>query len=79
MVVKFEEWENTKMNPIGSVEHVLGRPGDMRAEGDAILAQSLDFHCSFQQRSRMRVKEIDRSPYRTTEVSQRRDDVRLGI
>jgi ribonuclease R len=39
VVIKFEEWENERLNPIGAVEAVLGRPGDMRAEGDAILAE----------------------------------------
>lgn len=39
VVVKYEEWENVRMNPVGSVVQVLGRPGDMRAEGDAILAE----------------------------------------
>lgn len=39
VVVRFEDWANPRLNPTASVEQVLGRPGDMRAEGDAILAE----------------------------------------
>lgn len=39
VLVEFEEWENIRMSPVGKVMQVLGRPGDMRAEGDAILAE----------------------------------------
>ena len=33
------EWENMRLSPIAHVTDVLGMPGDMKAEGDAILAQ----------------------------------------
>jgi ribonuclease R len=69
--VKFEEWENTKMNPIASVEHVLGRPGDMRAEGDAILAQ-FGFPLQFPAEVEDACKEIDRS-ISDKEVAKRKD------
>ncbi len=71
VVVKFEEWENTKMNPIASVEQVLGRPGDMRAEGDAILAQ-FGFPLQFPAEVEGACKEIDRS-ISHKEVAQRKD------
>lgn len=71
VVVKFEEWENTKMNPIASVEHVLGRPGDMRAEGDAILAQ-FGFPLQFPAEVEDACKEIDRS-ISDKEVAKRKD------
>jgi ribonuclease R len=71
VVVKFEEWENIKMNPIGSVQHVLGRPGDMRAEGDAILAE-FGFPLQFPKEVEDECLKIDRS-ISATEVSKRRD------
>lgn len=39
VVVQLMDWENLRMNPKAKVTDVLGMPGDMRAEGDAILAQ----------------------------------------
>jgi ribonuclease R len=39
VVVKLIEWENMRLSPIAHVTDVLGMPGDMKAEGDAILAQ----------------------------------------
>lgn len=39
VVVEMLEWENIKLNPKARVVEVLGMPGDMKAEGDAILAQ----------------------------------------
>ncbi len=39
VVVKLVEWENMRLSPVAHVTDVLGMPGDMKAEGDAILAQ----------------------------------------
>jgi len=39
VVVKLVEWENMRLSPVAHVTEVLGMPGDMKAEGDAILAQ----------------------------------------
>ncbi len=39
VVVQMVEWENMRLSPIAHVTDVLGMPGDMKAEGDAILAQ----------------------------------------
>ncbi|MEX2596925.1 MAG: ribonuclease R [Salibacteraceae bacterium] len=39
VVVKLLNWDNVKLNPLCEVTEVLGMPGDMKAEGDAILAQ----------------------------------------
>jgi ribonuclease R len=39
VVVRLKEWENVRLNPKAEVTEVLGMPGDMKAEGDAILAQ----------------------------------------
>lgn len=71
VVVKFEEWENVRMNPIGSVTQVLGRPGDMRAEGDAILAE-FGFPLQFPAEVEEACKSIDRS-ISEKEVATRKD------
>ncbi|MBT3646962.1 MAG: ribonuclease R [Flavobacteriales bacterium] len=39
VVVSLEEWDDPTSNPRGAVTDVLGMPGDMKAEGDAILAE----------------------------------------
>lgn len=39
VVVSLEEWEDPRSNPRGRVTDVLGMPGDMKAEGDAILSE----------------------------------------
>ncbi len=39
VVVRLKDWENIRLNPKAEVTEVLGMPGDMNAEGDAILAQ----------------------------------------
>jgi ribonuclease R len=39
VIVELVEWENLRMSPRAKVTDILGRPGEMRAEGDAILAQ----------------------------------------
>jgi ribonuclease R len=39
IVVEMLDWENIKLNPKAKVIEVLGMPGDMKAEGNAILAQ----------------------------------------
>ena len=38
VVVQMVEWENMRLSPIAHVTDLLGMPGDMKAEGDAILA-----------------------------------------
>ncbi|GAB5538122.1 MAG: ribonuclease R [Salibacteraceae bacterium] len=71
VVVRFEEWDNLRLNPIASVEQVLGRPGDMRAEGDAILAE-FGFPLQFPKEVEEACESIDRkiSP---AEVDKRND------
>jgi ribonuclease R len=71
VVVKLEDWDNPRMNPIGSVDVVLGRPGDMRAEGDAILAD-FGFPLKFPDAVEKECEKIDRS-ISEAEVSKRRD------
>jgi ribonuclease R len=39
VVVELVEWNNTRIAPRAAVTDVLGKPGDMRAEGDAILVE----------------------------------------
>lgn len=39
VVVELTDWDNPRKSPIGRVTDVLGLPGDMKAEGDAILVQ----------------------------------------
>lgn len=39
VLVEMVEWDNPRMLPRAAVTEVLGMPGDMRAEGDAILAE----------------------------------------
>lgn len=39
VVVELGEWESLRKSPKARVTDVLGMPGDVRAEGDAILAQ----------------------------------------
>lgn len=71
VVVDFEKWENIRMNPIGSVKQVLGRPGDMRAEGDAILAE-FGFPLQFPKEVEDACTKIDRK-ISEKEVAKRRD------
>lgn len=71
VVVKFEDWDNPKLNPIASVQQVLGRPGDMRAEGDAILAE-FGFPLQFPKEVEDACAEIDRN-ISDEEVQKRRD------
>ncbi len=71
VVVRFDNWDNPRMNPVGSVDAVLGRPGDMRAEGDAILAE-FGFPLQFPTEVEEECATIDRS-IRDEEVAKRRD------
>ncbi|MEZ4720886.1 MAG: ribonuclease R [Flavobacteriales bacterium] len=73
VVVRFEDWENIRMSPVGSVEQVLGRPGDMRAEGDAILAE-FGFPLQFPKEVEDECLEIDRTI--SDEVVESRRDFR---
>jgi len=71
VVVQFTEWENLRMSPRAKVTEVLGMPGDMRAEGDAILAQ-FGFPLRFPEEVEAECKKIDIS-ISAEEIAKRRD------
>ncbi|MEQ9187804.1 MAG: ribonuclease R [Cryomorphaceae bacterium] len=71
VVVQLVDWENLRMNPKARVTDVLGMPGDMRAEGDAILAQfgfPLRFPADVEEECKNLSVEIT-----TDEIAKRRD------
>lgn len=71
VVVRMENWDNVQLNPVASVEQVLGRPGDMQAEGDAILAE-FGFPLQFPEDVEQECKTISRN-ISNKEIDERKD------
>jgi len=71
VVVSLIEWENMRKYPLAEVTDVLGKPGDMKAEGDSILAE-FGFPLQFPADVEAECNEIDVS-ISESEVKKRRD------
>jgi ribonuclease R len=71
VIIKLTDWSNPRMSPKGIVTDVLGMPGDMRAEGDAILAE-FGFPLHFPEEVEAEAQKLD-TRILPDEIAKRRD------
>jgi ribonuclease R len=71
VVVEITEWPDQATNPIGSVTHVLGLPGNNNVEMNAILAE-FDFPLQFPKAAEDEAKKV-KNEIPQSEIDKRRD------
>lgn len=71
VLVSLLEWTDPRQAPLGEVVHVLGKPGEVRTEGDAILAE-YGFPLAFPPEVEKAAAAIDKT-ITAEEITRRRD------